>query len=147
MKKAYLRLKAQKEYLKQRLKKQGILRENMGDYGDFEEVKDEAVVGENPESPEGGGRVRLPRGEQKIGILVNRLGGNRMEVKTTEGKLVNCRVPGRFKRSMWLRPKDIVLIEPWEFDKEKADVVFKYNSSQIIQLRKRGLLDSLRAVF
>lgn len=121
----------------------------MGEYGDFEEVKDEDVTGspEAGENPEGGGRVRLPRGEQKIGIIVSRLGGNRMEVKTTDGKLVNCRVPGRFKRSMWLRPKDIVMIEPWEFDKEKADVVFKYNSSQIIQLRKRGLLNSLSGGF
>jgi len=119
----------------------------MGEYGDFEEVED----GDNGktagmEMPEAG-RVRLPRGEQKIGIIVSRLGGNRMEVKTTEGKIVNCRVPGRFKRSMWLRPNDIVMIEPWEFDKEKADVVFKYNSSQIIQLRKRGLLDSLSRGF
>jgi translation initiation factor 1A len=121
----------------------------MGEYGDFEEVKDEeaAEAGENAENPEGGGRVRLPRGEQKIGIIVSRLGGNRMEVKTTDGKLVNCRVPGRFKRSMWLRPKDIVMIEPWELDKEKADVVFKYTSSQIIQLRKRGLLASLSGGF
>ncbi len=121
----------------------------MGDYGDFEEVVDEVDVAnsENPEMQEGGGRVRLPRGDQKIGIIVSRLGGNRMEVKTTEGKSVNCRVPGRFKRSMWLRPKDIVMIEPWEFDKEKADVVFKYSSSQIIQLRKRGLLSGLSSGF
>lgn len=119
----------------------------MADYGDFEEVKEEGVVSENPENPEGTGRVRLPRGEQKIGIIVNRLGGNRMEVRTTEAKTVNCRVPGRFKRSMWLRPNDIVMIEPWEFDKEKADVVFKYTSSQIIQLRKKGLLNNLRKGF
>jgi len=118
----------------------------MGNYGDFEEVKDESAGSENPEMQETS-RVRLPRGEQKIGTIVNRLGGNRMEVKTNDGKLVNCRVPGRFKRSMWLRPGDIVMIEPWEFDKEKADVVFKYTSSQIIQLKKRGLLGSLSGGF
>ena len=117
----------------------------MGDYGDF---KEEVEVGENGEPvAEGGGRVKLPRGEQKIGVLVNRLGANRMEVRTTDGKTVNCRVPGRFKRSMWLRPKDTVLIEPWELDKTKADVIFKYNSSQIIQLKKRGLLTGLSGGF
>ncbi|MBS3090951.1 translation initiation factor eIF-1A [Candidatus Pacearchaeota archaeon] len=97
------------------------------------------IVG-NTSPEQAGGRVRLPRGEEKIGVLVSRLGANRMEVRTMDGKTMNCRVPGRFKRSMWLRPGDIVLIEPWELDKSKADVIFKYNSSQIIQLKKRGLL-------
>lgn len=121
----------------------------MGDYGDFAEVVNESdsQASENIENPEGGSRVRLPRGEQKIGILISRLGGNRMEVLTTDGKTVNCRVPGRFKRSMWLRPNDIVLIQPWELDKEKADIIFKYSSSQIIQLKKRGLLKNLNRSF
>jgi translation initiation factor 1A len=117
------------------------------EYGDFEEVKDESLVGLPGENPEYSGRVRLPRGQEKLGVVVQRLGANRMEVKTTDGKSVNCRVPGRFKRSMWLRINDTVLIEPWELDKEKADVIFKYSSGQIIQLKKRGLLKGLNEGF
>ena len=117
------------------------------DAGDFEELDESA------EKPRAGlqqhesARVRMPRGKQLLGIIAQRLGGNRMEVKTTTGKIMNCRVPGSFKRSMWLRPRDIVLIEPWEHDTGKGDVVFKYNSSDIIQLRKRGFLSSLNAEF
>ena len=70
-----------------------------------------------------------------------------MEVKATDGKLRNCRVPGRFKRSMWLRPNDIVMIEPWPDDNDKADIVFKYDGSGVNQLRKRGLLKDLQNLF
>jgi len=109
------------------------------DFGDFEETTDDPkpkeIVGQ--EAPT---RVRLPRNGEVIGIILQRLGGNRMEVKCTDGKTRNCRVPGRFKRSLWLRPKDVVLVETWEHDDGKADVIFKYHSSAINQLRKRGLL-------
>ncbi len=124
-------------------------------FGDFEEVVEEekAKTAQKPGAhvPEGGEqivvRARMPRGKEVIGVIAQRLGGNKMEVKCTDGKTRNCRVPGRFKRSMWLRPGDFVLVEPWENDADKADVVFQYRGGQINQLRKRGLLDSLNEGF
>ena len=119
----------------------------MADYGDFEEV----VQGEGNQLPsmdgEAPARVRSPAKGEFIGVIVQRLGGNRMEVHTTDGKTRNCRVPGRFKRTLWLRPRDVVLITPWVDDDLKGDVIFKYNSSAINQLRKRGILNSLKSDF
>jgi translation initiation factor 1A len=124
--------------------------ENKEDFGDFEEIV-EPVLGKKPIEPipeqQGGGRVRFPRKGEFIGIIVQRLGGNRMEIKCSDSKTRNCRVPGRFKRSMWLRPKDIVLIEIWEHDPDKGDVIYKYDSSSINQLRKRGMLNEVKAEF
>lgn len=125
------------------------------DFGDFEEIKTEAEKGDIKKEEgseeeilqEGGGRVRMPRGREKIGVITQRYGGNRMEVKATDGKIRNCRVPGRFKRSLWLRPKDIILIIPWEDDDAKGDIIFKYNPGAVNQLRKRGLIDSLQEGF
>lgn len=111
------------------------------DYGDFEEVKEDAPQGQLPEGQQMPVRVRVPREGQLLGQVIQRFGGNKMEVKCSDGKSRNCRVPGRFSRSLWLRPKDIVLVEPWELDKDKGDVVFKYEGSAVNQLRKRGLLD------
>ncbi|MBM3233129.1 translation initiation factor IF-1A [Candidatus Pacearchaeota archaeon] len=117
----------------------------MVDYGDFEEV----VEGKQITTQEGEviARARMPQKGEYIGVIVQRLGGNRMEVHTTDGKTRNCRVPGRFKRTLWLRPKDVVLITPWTDDDSKGDVIFKYNSSAINQLRKKGILDSLKSDF
>ncbi|MDP3992136.1 MAG: translation initiation factor eIF-1A [Candidatus Pacearchaeota archaeon] len=85
-------------------------------------------------------RVRLPRGEEVIGIIEQRLGGNKMLVNCLDGKTRNCRVPGRLKRELWLRPGDIVIIEPWELDKEKGDVIFKYRPNQVEWLKSKGYL-------
>ncbi len=117
------------------------------EFGDFEEVGEHGAKVQLVQTLEAPVRVKLPRGNEVIGMIAQRLGGNRMEVRCTDGKIRNCRVPGRFKRTMWLRPRDIVLIKPWEHDNSKGDVIFKYNSASIIQLRKKGLLSSLTSEF
>lgn len=115
-------------------------------YGEFKEIKEgeEEIVTNEEGIPT---RVRLPRKGELIGVLLQRFGGARMEILCSDGKKRNCRVPGRYKRSLWLRPRDIVLITPWPDDDSKGDVIFKYNSSAINQLRKRGMLDSLKEKF
>lgn len=85
-------------------------------------------------------RAKLPRGREVIGIIEERLGGNKMMVNCLDGKTRNCRVPGRLKRKLWLRPGDVVIVEPWELDNEKADVLFKYPSNQIEWLKRNGYL-------
>lgn len=85
-------------------------------------------------------RVRLPKGEEVLGTIEQRHGGNKMMVLCTDGKSRNCRVPGRLKRALWLRPGDIVIIEPWELDKTKGDVIFKYRPNQVAWLKNKGYL-------
>ena len=93
-------------------------------------------------------RARLPRGNREvIGIIEQRFGGNKMKVNCTDGKTRNCRVPGRLKRKLWLRPDDVVLVEPWELDSNKADVIFKYPSNQIAWLKKNGYLSDEKKEF
>ena len=100
-----------------------------------------------PTEPQVVTRVRLPRGEQVIGIIEERLGGNKMMVSCLDGKSRNCRVPGRLKRALWLRPNDVVIVQLWEFDKEKADVIFKYRPNQIDWLKKNGYLKTEKSEF
>ena len=87
-------------------------------------------------------RARLPKGREVIGIIEQRLGGNKMMVNCLDGKSRNCRVPGRLKRALWLRPEDVVIIEPWELDDTKGDVIFKYRPNQVAWLRKKGYLET-----
>ena len=85
-------------------------------------------------------RVKLPRDKQVIGIVDQRLGGSRMRVRCLDGKTRLCRVPGRLRRKLWLRPGDVVIIEPWELDNEKGDVLHKYNPTEIDFLKNKGFL-------
>ena len=92
-------------------------------------------------------RVKLPRGREVLGIIEQRVGGLRMIVKCVDGNERNCRVPGRLKRSLWLREGDIVIVEPWEFDDRKGDILFKYNPTQIDWLRRKGYLKTMQEEF
>jgi len=85
-------------------------------------------------------RVKLPRGKEIMGVIEQRLGSNKILVNCTDGKSRNCRVPGRLKRKLWLRPENVVIVEPWELDNNKGDVIFKYRPNQVSWLRKKGYL-------
>ncbi len=85
-------------------------------------------------------RAPLPRGKEVIGIIEQRLGGNKMMVACLDGKKRNSRVPGRLKRKLWLRPNDVVIVEPWELDFDKGDIIFKYRPNQIEWLKQNGHL-------
>lgn len=87
-------------------------------------------------------RIKVPWKNQVIGILDQRVGGSRMKVRCTDGKVRLCRIPGKLKRKLWVREGDVLLIEPWEFGgDEKGDVVFKYKPNHVPILKKRGLLN------
>jgi translation initiation factor 1A len=118
------------------------------DFGDFEEIKDDKVQStQQMDQTQAPARVRVPRNKELIGVILQRLGGNRMEIKTTDGKTRNCRVPGRYRRRLWLRPKDIVMIIPDEYNDGKGDGIYKYPPVAVKQLRKNGVLDSLTNEF
>ncbi|MDD5700163.1 MAG: translation initiation factor eIF-1A [Candidatus Nanoarchaeia archaeon] len=92
-------------------------------------------------------RAPLPKGDEIIGIIEQRLGGNKMLVNCLDGKTRNCRVPGRLKRELWLRPGDVVIVKPWEFDKDRADVLLKYRLNQIAWLKREGYLKEEQSEF
>ncbi|MBI2144981.1 translation initiation factor eIF-1A [Candidatus Woesearchaeota archaeon] len=86
-------------------------------------------------------RAKLPRGTQVFGIVDQLLGGTRMRVKCLDGKLRICRIPGRFKRMLWVRAGDTVLVEPWELSgHERGDVLYKYSKAQLQYLRNKGMI-------
>ena len=86
-------------------------------------------------------RAPLPRGREVIGIIEQRYGGNKMKVNCLDEKERTGRVPGRLKRHLWLRPGDVIIIEPWELDDTKGDILLKYKPAQVEWLRKNGYLE------
>jgi translation initiation factor 1A len=117
------------------------------DFG--EEFESEEIPSVTPGAPQPVfTRVRLPRNENElIGVIEQRVGGIRMLVKCSDGKTRNCRVQGKSRKKLWLREKDIVLIELWEFDKDRGNIVFKYNPTSINWLKNKGYLKSVESEF
>lgn len=87
-------------------------------------------------------RAPLPKGREVIGIIEQRYGGNKMKVNCVDKKERMGRVPGRLKRHLWLRPGDVIIIEPWELDDNKGEILLKYKPAQIAWLKKNGHLEN-----
>lgn len=93
-------------------------------------------------------RVRLPKGNEVLGILEQRLGANHMLIRCLDGKTRTCRVPGRLRRKLWLREGNVVLVQLWEIGGEKkGDIIWKYNPAEVDWLKKKGFLKTLEEEF
>lgn len=103
--------------------------------------KDKRKFDRRPEEPKIS-KAPLPKGREVIGIIEQRHGGNKMKVNCLDGKERVGRVPGRLKRYLWLRPNDVVIIEPWELDDSKGDILLKYKPNQVAWLRREGHLET-----
>lgn len=85
-------------------------------------------------------RVRIPKGREMLGIVDNMLGANRVSVRCLDGKTRLGRIPGKMKKRIWIRNGDVVIVLPWEFQDDKADVIWRYTSPQVDWLERRGYL-------
>jgi|TARA_B100000315_G_C14272488_1_gene449289 translation initiation factor 1A len=89
-------------------------------------------------------RIKLPRDNQVLGVLDQRLGASRTRVRCLDGKTRICRIPGRLKRRLWVREGDIIIVMPWEFGgDEKGDILYKYTPTQVQYLKRKGHLKKM----
>jgi len=86
-------------------------------------------------------RVRVPRGQEMLGTVIEMLGASRFRVDCNDGKERVCRIPGRFKRRIWVKPGNVVLLKPWDVQAdERGDIVWRYSPAQVNWLLRRGFL-------
>ncbi|MCC7570034.1 translation initiation factor eIF-1A [Candidatus Micrarchaeota archaeon] len=89
-------------------------------------------------------RVRLPRNGELLGLVVMLTGGSRLQVDCTDGKTRMCRIPGKFRRDIWVRANDYVIVKPWPIQAdERGDIIWRYTKLQADWLKKKGHLKNL----
>jgi translation initiation factor 1A len=99
-------------------------------------------------STDGPIRVKTPRDGEVIGVVDQRVGGNRMVVKCFDDKERNCRIPGSMRRRLWIRTGDTVIVRPWEFDGDtRGDLIFKYTPAQVDWLKRKGFIKEVASEF
>ena len=84
--------------------------------------------------------LRMPDDDEVFAEVVEMLGANRVKVRCADGKQRTARIPGRMQKRVWIREDDIVLVEPWDWQDEKADISWRYEKSEAEQLREEGHL-------
>lgn len=79
----------------------------------------------------------LPGEGQVLGIVTRMLGYDRVMVLGNDGKERLCRISGKLKRRVWIREGDVVLVSPWDFQRDtRGDIVWRYTKNQADWLRK-----------
>jgi translation initiation factor 1A len=92
-----------------------------------------------PEEAEPFARVRLPRKGEVLGVVISMMGASRMLVDCIDGKERMVRIPGKIKRTIWVKSGDMVLVKPWEIEADKkADLVWRYTRLQADWLKREG---------
>ena len=85
----------------------------------------------------------LPQEGELLGRVIKLVGGDNIIVKCTDGKGRTCRIRGKIKRRMWIRDGDLVLVAPWDFQSDKADIIWRYISAHAAKMKQDGLLTGL----
>jgi translation initiation factor 1A len=98
----------------------------------------------NSQQPEEFTRIRLPQKNDNeiLGRVESLLGANKLRVRCMDGVVRLTRIPGKMKKRIWIREGDVVIVVPWSFQNEKADIIWKYTGPQVNWLERKGFLKS-----
>jgi translation initiation factor 1A len=75
------------------------------------------------------------------GIILELCGNSRMKVYCSDEIERVCSIRGNMRKKIWMKKNDYVLISIREFEKNKGDIIYKYNSEEVISLYNYNELD------
>ena len=98
-----------------------------------------------------GGKIRVPLPNRKVNemfaIADQILGGRRVRAVCEDGDSRLARIPGKMRRRQWVREGDLIVVQPWDFQDEKANVVMRYTKTQSLYLSRKGVLPDIVDLF
>ena len=99
----------------------------------------------------GGDRIRVPLPNRKVNemfaIADQILGGRRVRAVCEDGDSRLARIPGKMRRRQWVREGDLIVVPPWDFQDEKANVCMRYTKTQSLYLSRKGVLPEIVDLF
>ena len=89
-------------------------------------------------------RIRTPRSGEVLGSVEMMLGADKVRAKCDDGNIRVCRIPGRLRKRVWVKPGDLVLIMPWKVQTNiRGDIIFRYTPTQANWLRRKGYVKTI----
>jgi len=94
-------------------------------------------------------RVKMPNTKvnEMFAIADQILGGRRVRAVCEDGDSRLARIPGKMRRRQWVREGDLIVVQPWDFQDEKANVVMRYTKTQSLYLSRKGVLPDIVDLF
>ncbi|MFB6292760.1 MAG: translation initiation factor eIF-1A [Halonotius sp.] len=84
--------------------------------------------------------LRMPDEDEVFAEVTDMLGANRVTVRCADGVERTARIPGRMQKRVWIREDDLVIVDPWDWQDEKADITHRYEQAEADELRREGHL-------
>lgn len=85
--------------------------------------------------------IKLPDDDQVFGIVKDLVGANKLKARCLDGEERLCRIPGRMRKKVWIREDDFIIVDPWDWQDEKADVAYRYDNKEEDKLREEDLFN------
>ncbi|MEM3781757.1 MAG: translation initiation factor eIF-1A [Candidatus Micrarchaeaceae archaeon] len=93
----------------------------------------------NRQADEQVSRLVTPKEGEVVGTVTQAMGASQFRVKCADGFDRLCSIPGRLKRSFWIKEGDIVLVKPWVVQtNERGDIVWRYSLGDRERLTAQG---------
>ncbi len=90
-------------------------------------------------------RVRLPNktDNEMFALAIQLMGASQIKALCEDGQERMCRIKGTMKKKVWIRTGDVLIIRLWDYQKDRADIVWRYFGTQTEHLKRNGYLKGL----
>ncbi len=93
------------------------------------------------------GRVPDREEGELFAVADQRMGAGRIKIICEDGVARMGRIRGKMKRRRWIRSGDLLVVHPWEFQDEKADIVYRYSPTERSHLARQNRIPDNIDVF
>jgi translation initiation factor 1A len=76
-----------------------------------------------------------------ICVVSQLIGANYVRALCADDQVRVLRIPGKFRKKVWIAPLDVVLAELWAEVSDRGDIVYKYSKDERKKLIEYGYLD------
>lgn len=74
--------------------------------------------------------------DQEYGKVIRMLGDRKVTVALIDGSEILGLIPGKFRKRVWFKTDDIVLVGRREFQNDRVDIIYKYHDYEARKLLK-----------
>jgi len=83
-------------------------------------------------------QLEFKREDEEYAKITKLLGDRRVKMTLADNRETLGLIPGKFRKRVWMRIGDIVLVNRRDYQDDKSDILLKYTSEEIKNLHRTG---------
>lgn len=87
--------------------------------------------------------IPFKQDNQEYAIITQLYGSSRLKVKIIDSdRELICNIPGKFRRRVWVKKDDIILVSVRAFQDSHCDMIYRYSPDEVKKLQAYGEIGS-----